>query len=100
MTRKLEPVNISSRAAEEIKKIKETKNIPGDYGLRVGIRGGGCGAKLVVGFDKQRENDIMYTVSGVKVLVDKHHTLYVVGKEIDFYDGEDARGFLFKEPKG
>jgi len=99
MTGKLEPVSISSRAAEEISRIKESKNIPADYGLRVGIRGGGCGAKLVVGFDKERENDIIYTINGVTVLIDKHHTLYVIGKEIDFYDGEDARGFLFKELK-
>ena len=99
MTRKLEPVRISSRAAQEIGKIKETKSIPADYGLRVGIRGGGCGAKLVVGFDKKKENDIVYTINGVTVLIDKHHTLYVIGKEIDFYDGEDGRGFLFKELK-
>lgn len=99
MTGKLEPVSISSRAAEEIGKIKQTKNIPADYGLRVGIRGGGCGAKLVVGFDKKKENDIIYTINGVTVLIDKHHTLYVIGKEIDFYDGEDGRGFLFKELK-
>lgn len=100
MTRKVEPVHISSQAAEEINKIRETKNIPTDYGLRVGIRGGGCSAKLVVGFDKEKENDIVYTINGITVLINKHHTLYVIGKEIDFYDGEEGRGFLFKELKG
>ncbi|HEX7014938.1 MAG TPA: iron-sulfur cluster assembly accessory protein [Cyclobacteriaceae bacterium] len=93
----LQPVTISPRAADEINLIRENKGIPAGYGLRVGIRGGGCGAKLVVGFDRQRDNDLAYTISGITVLVDKHHTLYVIGKHIDFYDGADGRGFFFKE---
>lgn len=100
MTAKVNPIDISERAAEEISKIRETKNIPSDYGLRVGVRGGGCSAKLVVGFDKKKENDVVYSITGVMVLIDKLHTLYVIGKEIDFYDGEEGRGFLFKELKG
>jgi iron-sulfur cluster assembly protein len=97
MTMPFEPVTISPRAAEELKLIRENKGIPAEYGLRVGIRGGGCGAKLVVGFDRQRDNDLSYTVSGITVLVDKHHTLYVIGKHIDFYDGADSRGFFFRD---
>jgi|SRR5690606_4340428 len=97
MTMAFEPVTISPRAADEIKLIRENKGIPAGYGLRVGIRGGGCSAKLVVGFDQQRDNDLAYTVSGITVLVDKHHTLYVIGKHIDFYDGADGRGFFFRD---
>jgi len=97
MIENVEPVSISQRAAEEIKKIMETKNIPHDYGLRVGIRGGGCGAKLVVGFDHKKEFDIAYTISGITVYIDKRHALYVIGKQIDFYDDADARGFMFRE---
>lgn len=93
----LQPVKISVRAAEEVKKIMETKNIPEGYALRIGIRGGhGCGgAQLIIGFDKKKESDLAYTVSDVPVLVDKKHTMYVIGKEVDFYEGEDARGFQF-----
>lgn len=97
MFRSLQPVKLSPRAAEEVKKIRLTKNIPPEYGLRIGVRGGhGCGgAQLIIGFDKQKESDLAYTVADVQVLVDKKHTLYVIGKEVDFYEGVDARGFQF-----
>jgi iron-sulfur cluster assembly protein len=93
----VEPVTLSSRAAEEVKKIMATKNIPPDYGLRIGIRGGhGCGgARLIIGFDKKKDSDLEYMVEGIQVYVDKKHTMYVIGKEVDYYDGEDGRGFMF-----
>jgi iron-sulfur cluster assembly protein len=93
----LQPVKLSSRAAEEVKKIMQTKNIPAEYGLRIGVRGGhGCGgAQLIIGFDKKKDSDLAYQVADISVLVDKKHTMYVIGKEVDFYEGEDARGFQF-----
>ncbi|MBX2968115.1 MAG: iron-sulfur cluster assembly accessory protein [Cyclobacteriaceae bacterium] len=94
-----QPVTLSPKAAEEVRKIMQTKNIPADYGLRVGVRGGGCGVSLLIGFDKKKENDQSYTIEGIPVLVDKRHTMYVVGKEIDFYEGDEGRGFMFTDPK-
>ncbi len=96
----INPVTISAKAAEEIRKIMETKNIPDDYALRVGIRGGGCGGvSLMIGFDKQKDTDLAYSVEGIPVLVEKKHTMYVIGKEVDFYEGADARGFMFVDPQ-
>lgn len=93
----IQPISLSSRAAEEIRKIMQTKNIPEGYGLRVGVRGGGgCGgATLIVGFDKPKETDITYTIENIPVLVDKRHTMYIIGKQVDFYEGADAKGFTF-----
>jgi len=31
------------------------------------------------------------------VLVDKKHTMYLIGKQVDFYEGADAKGFMFVE---
>ncbi len=94
----LQPVTISEKAAAEIRKIMQTKNIPEDYSLRVGIRGGGCGGvSLMIGFDKKKASDLSYFVEGIPVLVDKKHTMYIIGKEVDFYEGADARGFMFIE---
>ena len=95
MFENIQPVTISHRAIEEIRAIMQTKNIPEGYGLRVGVRGGGCGVSLIIGFDKQKETDRAYTVSGIPVYMDKRHTMYLIGKEVDFYEGEDARGFVF-----
>jgi len=95
----IQPVTLSARAAQEVRKIMETKNIPAEYGLRVGIRGGGCGGvSLIIGFDKQKDTDLAYTIQGIPVYVDKKHTMYIIGKEVDFYEGEDARGFMFVDP--
>jgi iron-sulfur cluster assembly protein len=96
MFEKIEPVSISPRAVEEIQKIMQTKNIPADYGLRIGIRGGGCsGVSLIIGFDKQKDSDLAYSVADIPVYIDKKHTMYIIGKEVDFYEGADARGFMF-----
>ncbi len=95
MFKEIEPVTISARAAEEIRKIMETKNIPSDYGLRVGVRGGGCGVTLIIGFDKKKDSDLTYSIGGIPVYIEKKHTMYVMGKQVDFHESADARGFIF-----
>jgi iron-sulfur cluster assembly protein len=94
----IQPVTLSATAVEEVKKIMQTKNIPLGYGLRVGVRGGGCGAKLIIGFDKQKTTDHAYIISDIPVYIDKRHTMYLIGKEVDFYEGADERGFVFVDP--
>jgi iron-sulfur cluster assembly protein len=89
------PVTISEKAVEEIRRILVTKNIPADYGLRVGVKGGGCGVSLLIGFDKQKESDQKFSLSNITVLIDKKHIMYVIGKEVDFYEGEAGQGFVF-----
>lgn len=96
----LQPVTLSAKAAEEIRKIMQTKNIPADYGLRVGVKGGGCGVTLIIGFDKKKDSDHAYLIDGIPVYVDKKHTMFIIGKEVDFYEGEDARGFTFVDREG
>ena len=94
----INPIGISTRAAAEVKKIMQTKNIPEGYGLRLGIKGGGCGGvSLIIGFDKQKPTDLAYEIENIQVFVEKKHTMYLIGKEVDFYDGADARGFMFVE---
>lgn len=96
MLKPIIPVTLSKKAAAEVRKIMKSKNIPADYRLRVGIRGSGCGgAALMIGFDKKKESDLAYQIEDIEMIVDKKHTLYVIGKEVDFYEGADARGFMF-----
>jgi iron-sulfur cluster assembly protein len=94
----IKPIGLTARAAEEVLKIMQTKNIPADYGLRVGIRGGGCGGvSLIIGFDKQKPTDLAYQDEGIDIFIDKKHTMYLIGKQVDFYEGADAKGFMFVE---
>lgn len=89
------PVTISERAISEIRKIMDAKSIPQDYGLRVGVRGSGCGVSLIIGFDSKTDSDRSYTIGDIPVYIDKKHTMYIVGKEVDFYEGEEGQGFTF-----
>jgi iron-sulfur cluster assembly protein len=93
----LQPVTLSPKAAEEVRKIMQTKNIPANYGLRIGVQGGhGCGGvSMIIGFDHEKKSDLVYAVEGIPVYVDKKHTMYLIGKRVDFYEGADARGFMF-----
>ncbi|MBK7653723.1 MAG: iron-sulfur cluster assembly accessory protein [Flammeovirgaceae bacterium] len=95
----IKPVGLTARAAEEVRKIMATKNIPAEYGLRVGVRGGGgCGGvSLIIGFDKKKSTDLTYELEGITLYIDKKHTMYLFGKEVDFYEGSDARGFMFAD---
>jgi iron-sulfur cluster assembly protein len=96
MFENIKPIGLTARAADEVRKIMQTKNIPSDYALRVGIRGGGCGGvSLIIGFDKPKSNDLIYNDEGIDVLIDKKHTMYLIGKQVDFYEGADAKGFMF-----
>ena len=93
------PIRLSARAAEEIRKIMSTKQIPEGYRLRVGVRGGGCsGMSYILGFDKRREHDLGFEVDGIPVFMDKRHGLYLMGTVVDYHDGLSARGFTFENP--
>jgi iron-sulfur cluster assembly protein len=92
-------VEITQNAAKEIKDILERKNIPAGYGLRVTIKGGrGCaGVNFTLGFDKPNDNDISYVIDEIPVHIRKGELMFVAGKKIDFYEGADARGFVFED---
>lgn len=93
------PVTISPTAAVEIKKIMTTKNIPAGHGLRVGVRGGGCGVQMILGFDKPKETDLVYEFEGIPIMLEKRNMMFLIGKRVDFYEGDDARGFHFVDAK-
>ena len=93
------PITLTPRAAEEIQKIMATKEIPEGFGLRVGVRGGGCsGMSYILGFDKHREHDLTFDVEDIPVYMDKRHGLYLMGTVVDYHDGLNARGFTFENP--
>lgn len=88
-----QPIRITFTAQEQIRNTFETQKIPADYGLRVGVRGGGCGTSWLLGFDTPGPSDEVYNVEGVRVIIDKKHLLYVLGVQVGFEMGEAARGF-------
>ena len=92
------PIKITSRAVEEIINILKTKGIPQEYLLRVSIKGShGCsGVNFTLGFDKKKEFDTISLVSGINVLIQKSEMMFLIGQEIDFHEGTESRGFIFR----
>ena len=93
------PVKLTDRAASEVRRIIANKQIPEGYGLRVGVKGGGCsGMSYILGFDKQREHDLEFADHDITIYMDKRHGLYLMDTSVDYHDGLDARGFVFENP--
>lgn len=93
----MNPVTFTERAIQEIKHIIEAKNIPAMYGLRVGVKGGGCaGVEYIIGFDKQHTSDAAFDIQGIPLFVEKKCFMHLIGVQVDFYEGNDARGFVFR----
>ena len=88
------PVRIRPEARDRIIDTLTTQKIPAEYGLRVGIRGGGCGASWLLGFDVPGPTDDVYSVDGVRVIIDKRHLMYVLDATIGFEQGEEGNGFV------
>ena len=96
---KTAPITLTEKALVEVKNIMQEKNVPAEYGLRIGVQGGGCsGMSYLLGFDKAKEADEVYPLEGVNLIMDKKHGMYVMGMEVDFQDGLNARGFVFNNP--
>ena len=95
----LAPVSFTQGAVKELNKLKDQQEIGEDFGLRVGVEGGGSsGMNYVLGFDQRKEGDQEYVIDGIKVYMHKAHGLYLAGMQIDFQDGLNARGFTFNNP--
>ena len=93
------PLTLTPGAVQELKKLRDQQEISEDFGLRVGVEGGGCaGMNYVLGFDQKKESDSEYDINGIRVFMNKAHGLYLAGMEIDFKNGLDARGFVFNNP--
>lgn len=93
------PIKLTQGAIAQLKRIREEQQVPADFGLRIGVKGGGCsGFSYMLGFDEQKERDTIYDFDGIRILMDKAHGLYLLGMEIDWHDGLNNRGFVFNNP--
>ncbi len=94
-----QPIILTQGAVNQLKSIMSEQGISPQYGLRIGVKGGGCsGFSYVLGFDEQKEVDEVFEISGMKVLMEKSHAIYLLGMEIDFVEGLNNRGFSFSNP--
>ena len=93
------PVSFTESAINEIKRLMGEEGFDKENFLRVGVKGGGCsGMMYVLGFDKQTEKDDVFEVNDITYIMDKTHSIYLAGMEIDWQGGLNSRGFTFNNP--
>ncbi|HTF31948.1 MAG TPA: iron-sulfur cluster assembly accessory protein [Flavitalea sp.] len=93
------PLSFTSKAIAEIEGLMTAPGFDTTKLLRVGVKGGGCsGMTYILGFDHQQENDDIHETDGFRFLLNRSHSIYLLGMEIDWQDGLNARGFSFSNP--
>lgn len=93
-------ITVTEKAKNEIQRIKQSNNIPENYGLRVGVKGGGCsGLTYTLNFNENsKDGDTIIEYENVKLFVDGKSLFYLMGTELDFSDGLNGKGFIFNNP--
>ncbi|NIP29725.1 MAG: iron-sulfur cluster assembly accessory protein [Candidatus Dadabacteria bacterium] len=91
---------VTSKAANEIKRLLSEDDEIQDAFLRVRVVPGGCsGFSYEMGFDDEiEENDQIFEAEGVRVAIDEFSYPYVKGGTLDFKDGFSGTGFHIDNP--
>ena len=93
------PVKLSPGAVAEIRRLMQADGFDASQVLRVGVKGGGCsGMTYVLGFDQASDKDNHFSIEGIPCVMDKTHEIYLYGMEVDWQDGLNNRGFVFRNP--
>ena len=93
-------VRLTDKAASMVKETIEREGLVG-AGLRVAVVGGGCsGFQYSLDLEKEgRPDDLVVEVKGVKCYVDPMSSMYLMGVEVDYVEGQFGNsGFAFKNP--
>ena len=93
-------IKVNDRARDKIMTLLSDEGKAQDRFVRVAVQGGGCsGLMYNLDFDSElKEEDKVIEDNNVRIVVDKKSVLYLVGKELDFTDGLNGKGFSFNNP--
>ena len=100
-------IGITEMAASKVRELldRETSAAPEDhegkaYALRIAVQPGGCaGLRYALYFDdRQLEGDLIESLHGVEIRVDKMSSPYLRGAEVDYIDGLQQSGFTINNP--
>ena len=93
------PINFTEPAVAEIKRLMGVDGFDSQKLLRVGVKGGGCsGMTYILDFDYKQDNDELFEADGISFIIDKSHSIYLIGMEVNWEGGLNSRGFTFKNP--
>jgi iron-sulfur cluster assembly protein len=92
-------ITLTDQAAAKIGELLGGQEDSEGQALRVAVRGGGCsGFQYALAFDRAKEDDHVFEVDGVAVVVDKVSMQFVFGSEVDYVEGLQGAGFQVNNP--
>ncbi len=93
-------IQITEKAAKQIRRIMDDDSIQETGGLRVSVKGGGCsGLMYNLTFENvPKPTDKIFESHNIKLFVDLKSYLYLVGTELDYSGGLNGKGFVFSNP--
>ncbi len=93
------PLNFSSQAVNEIRRLMSEPGFDNSRFLRIGVKGGGCsGLSYILSFDKRHESDQIFESDSVSFIMNPSHAIYLTGMNVHWENGLNARGFSFNNP--
>lgn len=99
MTETPDAITLTDKAIAKIRELLGGQEDADQQALRVAVRGGGCsGFQYALAFDKAKEDDHVFEVDGVSVVIDKVSMQFVFGSEIDYVEGLQGAGFQVNNP--
>ena len=94
-----EAITLSDNAVSKIGELLGAQDESEGQALRVAVRGGGCsGFQYALAFDRAKDDDHVFVVDGVSVVVDKVSMQFVFGSEVDYVEGLQGAGFQVNNP--
>ncbi len=92
-------ITLTGKAVEKIGEMLGGQAEAEGQALRVAVRGGGCsGFQYALAFDQAKDDDHVFEVDGVAVVVDKVSMQFVIGSEVDYVEGLQGAGFQVNNP--
>ncbi len=92
-------IALTEKAAGKIGELLGSQEDAEGQALRVAVRGGGCsGFQYALAFDRVKDDDHVFEVDGVSVIVDKVSMQFVFGSEVDYVEGLQGAGFQVNNP--
>jgi iron-sulfur cluster assembly protein len=99
MASRLKAMSITEAAAERVRAAMERADKP-VYGLRVGVKNGGCaGMSYTVDYaDAAAPHDEIIEDKGVRILIDPKAILFLLGTQMDVKTDKFSSTFVFNNP--
>lgn len=107
VTSQTQTVGLSATAAAKVQELlsREISAAPEEhegkeYALRIAVQPGGCaGLRYALYFDDRKlDGDMVESINGVEIRMDKMSAPYLRGAEVDYLDTLEQSGFTINNP--